>query len=59
MSNNEEHEHTVVIPENPHKEIVCPFTQSKWKKVSDALVFFMLFITPILWIIALVVTKLF
>ncbi|MFW9807117.1 MAG: hypothetical protein ACFFFK_10355 [Candidatus Thorarchaeota archaeon] len=59
MSNDKEHEHIVVIPENPQEEIVCPFSQGKWKKVSDALVFFMLFVTPILWIIAIVITKLF
>jgi hypothetical protein len=41
------------------EEIVCPFSKGKWKKAGDALVFFMLFVTPILLLIALISTRLF
>ena len=43
----------------PEEEICCPFSEGKWKKAGDALVFFMLFVTPILFLIALITTRLF
>ena len=41
-----------------HKEMICPFSSGKWKRVGDALVLFMLFIAPILFLIALITTRL-
>ncbi|MFX1559008.1 MAG: hypothetical protein ACFFBL_00295 [Promethearchaeota archaeon] len=52
-------ESTIIISGVTHEEIVCPFSQGKWKKASDALVFFVLFITPVLFLIALITTRLF
>jgi len=43
----------------PDEEVACPFSEGLGKKVGDALVFFMLFIAPILFLIALIQTRLF
>jgi hypothetical protein len=43
----------------PQDELICPFSRGKWKRVGDALIFFMLVVTPILFLIVLITTKLF
>ncbi len=59
MTENEAPEPTVTISGVTHEEIVCPFSHGKWKKAGDALVFFMLFVTPVLFLIALIMTRLY
>ena len=59
MTEDETPEPTVTISGVPDEEIVCPFSTGKWKRAGDALVFFMLFVTPILFLIALITTRLF
>jgi hypothetical protein len=59
MTEDEGFEKTISIAEQISEEIYCPFSRGKWKKAGDALVFFMLFVTPLLWLIALIATKLF
>ena len=58
MSEDESPVETLTLSGVPNEEVVCPFSTGKWKKAGDALVFFMLFVTPILWLIALISTKL-
>jgi len=58
MTKDEAPEQTVTLSGLPDEEIVCPFSIGRWKKAGDALVFFMLFVTPILFLIALIMTRL-
>jgi hypothetical protein len=39
-----------------HEEITSPFSKGKWKKTVDALTLSMIFVTPILYLIALIMT---
>ncbi|MFW9832921.1 MAG: hypothetical protein ACFFEK_02915 [Candidatus Thorarchaeota archaeon] len=50
---------TISIAGQISEENYCPFSRGKWKRAGDALVFFMLFVTPLLWVISLIVTNLF
>jgi hypothetical protein len=50
---------TITVTGVPHEEVICPFSQGRWKKAGDALVFFMLFVTPVLFLIALIMTRLY
>jgi hypothetical protein len=59
MSDDETPEETLTLSGVQNEEIVCPFSSGMWKKAGDALVFFMLFVTPILWLLALITTRLF
>jgi hypothetical protein len=59
MAKEEAPDQTFALSGVPDEEIVCPFSRGKWKKVGDTLVFFMLFVTPILFLIALITTRLF
>ena len=59
MSEDESPEETLTLSGVPSEEIVCPFSKGKWKKAGVALVFFMLFVTPILFLIAIITTRLF
>jgi hypothetical protein len=56
MTKEEPPEQTITLSGVPDEEIVCPFSKGKWTKAGDALIFFMLFVTPILFLIALVMT---
>jgi hypothetical protein len=47
---------TIKLSGLDHEERVCPFNNGPWKKVGDALVFFMFFVTPILFLITLIIT---
>ena len=58
MSEDEAPEPTITLSGVPNDEVVCPFSKGKWKKASDALVLFMLFVTPFLFLIALIMTRL-
>ena len=57
MNEDDSPEQTITISGVPEDQVVCPFSRGKWKKVGDALVFFMLFVTPFLFLIALVMTS--
>ena len=59
MSEDESPAPTVTLSGVPDEEVACPFSKGRGKKVGDALVFFMLFIAPILFLIALIQTRLF
>ncbi|MHA2397136.1 MAG: hypothetical protein ACXAC0_10565 [Candidatus Thorarchaeota archaeon] len=59
MTKHEDPETTLTLSGVPQDGIVCPFSKGKWKKAGDALVFFMLFVTPILFLIAFITTRLF
>jgi len=59
MAKNKAPDQTITLSGVPDEEIVCPFSRGKWKKAGDALVLFMLFVTPILFLIALITTRLF
>lgn len=58
MTEEEASETTITLSGVPQEEIVCPFSKGKWKRVGDALVFFMLFVTLVLFLIALIMTRL-
>ncbi len=58
MTKDDTPEQTITISGVPDEEVVCPFSKGKWKKAGDALVFFMLFVTPFLFLIALIMTSL-
>ena len=58
MSEDELKESTITVAGMTHDELSCPFSRGKWKKVGDALVFFMLFVTPVLFLVALIMTRL-
>ncbi len=51
-------ENIIDVPEANHEVMVCPFTKGRWKKASDALMFFMIFIAPILFLVSLIITNL-
>ena len=59
MTEDEAPDATITISRVTHEEPICPFSKGKWKKVGDALVFFMLFVTPVLFLVALVLTRLY
>ena len=59
MSEDESLEETLTLSGVPSEEVVCPFSTDKWKKAGDVVVFFMLFVTPILFLIALNTTRFF
>ncbi len=59
MSKEDSPEYTIRRTGVPHEEVVCPFSNGKWKRVGDALVFFMLFVAPVLFLIALILTSLY
>lgn len=59
MTEGENPEPTITLTGVPDEEVVCPFSKGKGKKAGDALVFFMLFVTPFLFLIALIMTRLF
>ena len=59
MTDDDAQEQTLMLSDIPEDGIVCPFSRGKWKRAGDALVFFMLFITPILFLIAIITTRLF
>ena len=59
MTKDEAPEKILTLSGVPQEENVCPFSKGKWKKAGDALVFFMLFVTPVLFLIALISTRLF
>lgn len=58
MTDEDTPEPTMTISGVNHNEIICPFSSGKWKRFGDALVFFVLFIAPILFLIAIITTKL-
>ena len=58
MSEDELKESTITVAGTTHDELSCPFSRGKWKKVGDALVFFMLFVIPVLFLVALIMTRL-
>ncbi|MBY8998283.1 MAG: hypothetical protein KGD60_11150 [Candidatus Thorarchaeota archaeon] len=58
MTKDEASEQTIILSGVPNEEIVCPFSKGKWKKTGDALVFFVLFVTPVLFLIAIIMTGL-
>ena len=57
MEEKETTELTVSTHEFDQEGVVCPFTRGRWKKVGDALVFFMLFIAPILYLVVFLITR--
>jgi hypothetical protein len=59
MTKDEVPEKTFTLSGVQQEENVCPFSKGKWKKAGDALVFFMLLVTPVLFLIALISTRLF
>ena len=58
MTKDDTPEQNITLSGVPDDEIVCPFSKGKWKKAGDALVFFMLFVTPFLFLISLIMTRL-
>ncbi len=46
------------VPQDIHEAEVCPFTKGMWKKAGDVLIFFMIFISPILFLVSLLITNL-
>jgi hypothetical protein len=58
MSGEEVPEESITLSGVPHEEVVCPFSEGRWKLAGDALVLFMLFVTPILFLIAIIITRL-
>ncbi len=58
MTEDEAPEKTIKLSRAPNEEAVCPFSGGKWKRAGDALVFFMLFVTPFLFLLALIMTSL-
>jgi hypothetical protein len=59
MSHDDIPDEIMTLSGVPDEEVVCPFSKGRGKKVGDALVFFMLFIAPILFLIAIIQTRLF
>ena len=59
MKEEENSELSVPLTEVTHERTVCPFSEGKWKRVGDALVFFILFVTPVLFLIAIITTILY
>jgi hypothetical protein len=57
MTEDESPEKTIKLSGVPNEEAVCPFSCGKWKRAGDALVFFMLFVTPFLFLLALIMTS--
>ncbi len=58
MTGDETPKTTVLLSSIPSEAATCPFSKGRWKKVGDALVFFMLFVTPILFLLSLLITGL-
>ena len=57
MSEDETVEKIVTLSGVSEERAVCPFSKGKWKKVSDALVLFMLIGMPILYLIVFLLIK--
>ena len=59
MRDNEDTGPTITLSGAHQEQAVCPFSKGLWKKAGDALVLFMLFVTPILFLVALFMTRLY
>ncbi|MHA3962268.1 MAG: hypothetical protein AM325_001905 [Candidatus Thorarchaeota archaeon SMTZ1-45] len=57
MTDDETPKVTMMLPGVSHEEVTCPFSKGRLKRIGDALVFFMLFVTPILFLLALLTTR--
>jgi len=57
MAEDEDVELTITLSGVSDEGVVCPFTDGRWKKVGDALVLFMLIGMPILYLIAILMTR--
>ncbi len=52
-------ERTIMLSGVIGEETICPFSKGRWKKIGDAVVFFMLFVTPVLFLLAILMTRLY
>jgi hypothetical protein len=57
MAEDETVEKTMTLSEISEERVVCPFSAGRWKKAGDALVLFMLIGMPILYLIAILMTR--
>jgi hypothetical protein len=57
MEEESSSESALTMPDISDDGIVCPFSGGRWKKVGDALVFFMLFVVPILYLVVFLITR--
>ncbi len=53
MPEEEVYETTINLQDVSDDSVVCPFSVGRWKKVGDTLVLFMLFVMPVLYLIAI------
>lgn len=58
MTEEADSELIIDVPDAVQEVVVCPFTKGIWKKAGNALIFFMVFVTPILFLVSLLITSL-
>ncbi|MFW9767415.1 MAG: hypothetical protein ACFFF9_11320 [Candidatus Thorarchaeota archaeon] len=56
MDDNESTDLTITISDSSEGG-VCPFSHGRLKKAGDALVFFMLFVVPFLYLVVFLITR--
>ncbi len=59
MTEDKPPERAIMLSGVISEEAICPFSKGRWKKVGDAVVFFMLFVTPVLFLLAILITRLY
>jgi hypothetical protein len=57
MQDKDSQEQSLVVSGWSYEQMTCPFSHGSWEKTGDALVFIMLLITPLLFLIALIMSN--